>query len=368
MSYRRRFSKVIDVPIEISIDSPSASASQDGRLSTSRGSVTIYYNGTSRRIPISVNSFGGSDHINASQTIDVDIEVDTSPFDRSISDCNTHVNALTGSVAATEIAQVQSIKENSEQIASTIIKGFFKNVQADISTQVMQLSKRVESRLIHLREQARTLISKKEQMEVDYHRTRSRYEKIFADLNNELEHRVKALDEPIFKMVQSIEHEEERMLNSDFTEVASVVAKENAVLSAQISAAMTKKRAHNAITQAIDFLRVQKETDFAINRSTISELKGANGAFFLPVCYFEASENKGVMKRNIVYDKQKLTKEVESRVNDSIFLNYDAVEMRTVERENVEKFFTASVNEAFQAASTPHETRVVNTISKLFFE
>ena len=42
--------------------------------------------------------------------------------------------------------------------------------------------------------------------------------------------------------------------------------------------------------------------------------------------------------------------------------------MQPVEKENIEKYFSASVQEAYKASSTPHDERVVNTISKLFFE
>ena len=38
------------------------------------------------------------------------------------------------------------------------------------------------------------------------------------------------------------------------------------------------------------------------------------------------------------------------------------------EKENIQEYFSASVQEAYKASSTPHDERVVNTISKLFFE
>lgn len=369
MSYNRHFSKDFEIPLSVSVSSPSASASQDGRLSTSRGSVTIYYDGRQHTIPIGVNSGGGSRDLSFTETIDVDIEVDTEPFDNSIVDCKENVGLLTGSVAATETAQVASINENSKKVAKTIITGFFKNVQADISSQVMQLSQKVDSRLMHLREQAKTLLAKKEQMENDYQRTKARYIKIIEDLNRELEHRIRALDEPIFKMVSTVEGESERMINADFAEIASVIAKENTSLSAQIGSAMTKKRAKQAISQATEFLRIQKMTDLAIDRSTISGMRAENGEWFLPVCFFEASEKGGVVRKDCAYDKNHLPKEVVGKIDDAIFSNPDRkIEMQPVERENVEKFIKASLQEAANASTTPHDMRVVNTISKLIFE
>jgi len=316
-----------------------------------------------------VNSGGGGGDLSYTETVDVEIEVDTDPFDDSIHNCNNQVNLLTGSVAATETAQVASIEENSKKVAKTIITGFFKNVQADISGQILQLGQKVESRLMHLREQSKTLLAKKAQMENDYQRTRARYMKIIEDLNHELEHRIRALDEPIFKMVSTVEGESERMINADFAEIASVIAKENTALSAQIGAAMTKKRAKQAISQATEFLRIQKMTDMAIDRSTISELRAESAEWFLPVCFFEASEEKGLVKQDCTYDKEHLPKEVVKKVNDIIFSDpHRKVEMLPVERDNVEKFLSASIQEAAQSSTTPHDIRVVNTISKLIFE
>ena len=370
MSYRRHFSKDFNIPLDISISDPHYSTDSEGKLShISSGSVHVNFNGHTFNYSIGGNGGSRSHDLSHFETVDVDIEVDTAPFDQSIVDCNNHVNTLTGSVAATEIAQVASIDENSKKVAKTIITGFFKNVQADISTQMLQLSQKVDARLMHLREQAKTLQAKREQMENDYQRTRARYIKIVQDLDKELEHRVKALDEPIFKMVSTVEGESERMINADFAEIASIIAKENTALSAHIGAAMTKKRARHAIMQATDFLRTQKLTNLAIDRSTISGINSDEGEFFLPVCYFEANEANGVVKHDCAYDKEHLPQSVVEKVDDVIFSNPDAVmAMHSIERENVEKFFSASIQEASQASSTPHDIRVVNTISKLFFE
>ena len=370
MSYRRHFSKDFEIPLEISISDPSVRTDSEGKYNgASSGRVYVNFNGHTYNYSIGVNGGGTSHDLGHAETVDVDIEVDTAPFDDSISTCNNHVTALTGSVAATETAQVASINENSKQVATTIITGFFKNVQADISGRILELMQRVDSRLMHLREQAKTLKSKKAQMENDYQRTRSRYAKIIEDLNHELENRIKSLDEPIFKMVATVERESDRMINADFAEIASVIAKENTALTAQISAALTKKRAKHAIAQATDFLRIQKLADIAIDRNTISGLSAEDGKFYLPVCYFEANEVGGVVVHDCAYDKEHLPKEVVGKIDDFIFSDPDkVVAMLPVEKENIEKYFNASIQEAYQASSTPHDERVVNTISKLFFE
>ncbi|MBQ3868173.1 MAG: hypothetical protein II789_06485 [Clostridia bacterium] len=57
----------------------------------------------------------------AHEDVQVNILVDTDPFDDSVKGCNHHVDALTGSVVATEAAQVKSIREKGRQIGDTVV-------------------------------------------------------------------------------------------------------------------------------------------------------------------------------------------------------------------------------------------------------
>lgn len=363
MSYRRQFSKTISIPVSISISDPSASGEN---VSRSGGSVSINVNGTSRRYSIGSNGGGHSDSISHSETIDVNIEVDTNPFDSSIHSANNNVDLLTTAVGAVSTAQVASIHESSRKVAKTIITGFFKNIQADISSQMLELKQKVEARLIHLQEQAQTLMDKEKQMQNDYLRTKTRYTKIFEDLNKELENRVKALDEPVFATVEHITGETHRMLSSDFTETASVAAAENTVLNNRIGVALAKKRANEAIRQAVDFLQIQKQTDLAIRKSTISSVKGSDASYYLPVCFFEANDKDGVL-RDCTYDKAHLPASVEKQIDDRVFFNKEAqTEMSESDRENVERYFKANVQSVYQDSTSEHDIRVMNTINKLF--
>ena len=58
----------------------------------------------------------------AYEDVQVDIKVDTNPFDASVANCNKHVDVLTGSVVATQAAQVESIKQKAKQIHKCLIK------------------------------------------------------------------------------------------------------------------------------------------------------------------------------------------------------------------------------------------------------
>ena len=100
MSYNRRFTRRVAVPY-------SGSMTVNYPASEHAGSKTVYYNGT------------------AYEDVEVDIHVDTSPFDASVAICNDHVNALTASVGAMNTAQCIAITENADKVSKSIIDGFF---------------------------------------------------------------------------------------------------------------------------------------------------------------------------------------------------------------------------------------------------
>ena len=335
-------------------------------LTLRQGSIKINFNGDKNRIDIGYDGESDNHDLSHDETVEVNIDVDTDPFDTSVSGCNNNINLLTGSVAATEAAQVASINESSKQVASTIITGFFKNVQSEISTKILELSQRVESRLMHLHEQKKRLVALKEQLESEYQRVKARYTKTITDLNKELENRVKAIDEPIFKMSALVDKSNKRMLDTGSAEVSSIVASENSVLTSQILAASAKKRAQRTMTQALDFLSIQKQTDKAIKLGSITSVKAGDYEYYLPVCYFETTDRGNIVNQLCAYDKKQLPEQVVQGVADNVFLSNNTQTHSDLEQENVKKFFNAMMQNAYNNSNSEHNLRVTNTISKLF--
>ena len=100
MSYSRSFTRTVAVHYSGS-KSVSYPASQNG------GSMSVSYSGT------------------AYEDVEVNIHVDTDPFDASEERCNDHVNGLTASVGVMNAAQCAAIAENADKVSQTIIDGFF---------------------------------------------------------------------------------------------------------------------------------------------------------------------------------------------------------------------------------------------------
>jgi hypothetical protein len=336
MSYSRRYHERIAVHYSGS-KTVSYPASQNG------GSHTVYYDGTTY------------------EDVNVNIDVDTNPFDRSVAGCNTSVNALTGSVVAMNTAQVASIHENSKKVAGTIVNGFFGYIRYEISQQIMELSQKLDAHLLHLRELAKTCVGKQKQMEVDYNRISSRYLKIFDDLNSELENRIFALDEPAFKFRRNAEEHSDRTSDNDLVGTVAVFGREGGELQAKISASVTKKRALNAINQANIFLWKQKKLQFTINQSMLKESVAATQ--FSPVCFVETIGEQNQIGKN-VYQADFLPKINQNEMVEN-FKSQSWNNGTKEQKDNIQRYFNSEVSNTYNTANQ-HDERVKNMLVKIF--
>ena len=105
MSYIQTFSSVLNVSGSVTVHYP---PSEHG------GTITEYYD---QNVPVDMN-----------------VTVNTAPFDQSVQSANYHVDGLTASVAAMNAANCAAIAECSEQFSDGIISGFYNLIRNDIST------------------------------------------------------------------------------------------------------------------------------------------------------------------------------------------------------------------------------------------
>ena len=237
----------------------------------------------------------------AEEDVKVEVAVDTDNFDASIENCNNHVNGLTASVGAMNAAQCVAIKENADKVSKTIVNGFFHTVRTDLATQKAELEQAVEAKLILLRQQAEALREKQKTMENDYARTTARYQKLFADLNNELSVRIHEMNQPVFNFVKEVDTQSDRMLHTDMIQTAVTMSKESGILQAQITAATVKPHALAAMRQAQNFL-VSKALSEKTIRETCTDGTGDDN-YLIPVCYMRTeSENKRVEQECFIPD------------------------------------------------------------------
>lgn len=335
MSYKREYHKRISIPYDgyVTYTYP---ASQSG------GTGSVRYSGV------------------AHEDVQVNILVDTDPFDDSVKGCNHHVDALTGSVVATEAAQVKSIREKGRQIGDTVVEGFFSTVRFEISTQITELTKRVEALLLDMNEKQKKLLALRKQMEKDYHRTAERYGNIFSELDHELENRVHALDQPVFSMAHNVYEAEDRFMDSDILNVVAIAGRENALLDAQIGTALAKDHARKALTEANDFLAKKQATELTLTRCKIDG--SADQRFYAPVCCFAAKDEHNVMDAQ-AYAGDFLPGGLSQQVAKDF--DFDRLpDISDEDKANIDIYFRNMLGES--STADEHAVRVKNTISKLY--
>lgn len=337
MSYNRSFTRRIAVPYRgsMTVDYP---ASEHG------GSKTVYYDGTTY------------------EDVEVDIHIDTSPFDASVADCNNHVNDLTASVSAMNTAQCIAIAENAKKVSKSIIDGFFHSVRTDLSTQKAELEQVIEARLLLLRQQATSLKEKQQSMADDYARTTARYQKIFSDLNNELSVRIHQIDQPVFNLVKEVDTQSDRMLHTDMVQTSVTLSKESSILQAQIGAATVKNHALEAMEMAQNFLTSKAISDRTIRNTTIEG--SGEDKYLIPVCFMRTKSDKKIDQKCLVpkyYSKN--NDNLQSRLCDTL-KEYEFPVQTESETEQLQSYVQSEMANRISGDDT-HSARVREMINKM---
>lgn len=246
----------------------------------------VHYSGTVS-YPASQN--GGSVSYSGSEPVYITIDVDTNAFDASVGHCNNAVNALTGAVVATEAAQVESKRQASKQIASTIVKGFFDYVGADLSQKIKELSSKCESLFIALMGHKDNCLSKSKQMQDDYNRISKRYSKIFEDLDKETVSRIEVLDKPIFQFAESAQNLVDRNSNTELLGISTISANENIKLETVLSCSHVKQQASVLLDKANCYLQGTYRLANSV-RDMLDDSQAEND-ILLPVMFVESVKN-----------------------------------------------------------------------------
>lgn len=331
MSYRRSYSQRIALHYSGSVNYP---ASQSGGSASYSG--TVY------------------------EDINVNIDVDTTPFDQSIQKCNHSVDLLTGAVVATEAAQIASINENAQKVAGTIVKGFFTTVHTAISQQISELSKKIDSYILHLHELTKSCSDIQKRMETDHNRISNKWMKIFNDLNKELENRIFELNKPAFTFKNSIDRQVGKMGNSLVGTVA-ISGPEGGELQNKIGASLIKKQTFETISQAKIFLWKQKKLDTTISRCMLSE--NIAKAHFSPVCFLETYGYNNQIGKNVHQSDLLLKTNPDVLIEKFANQNWTATEKE--KKDNIQRYFNMELNQAYPV-NNHHDNRVKEMILKIF--
>lgn len=199
-------------------------------------------------------------------------------------------------------------------------------------------------------------------MEEDYARTSARYQKIFNDLNNELSIRIHEIDQPVFKLVGDVDEQSDRMLHTEMIQTAVTMSKESSLLEAQISAALMKRHALQAMEQAQQFLESKARTEKTMQETDIDG-EGSD-TYLIPVCYMKTeSENQQVERRCVI--PQELSASC-SGLEESLSSRLEQMPLSTSEgAEQLNSYLQLEIAKNIPQNDT-HSERVKKLINQMF--
>jgi hypothetical protein len=312
------------------------------------------------------HSYSKSIDVLAEIPVEVNIHVDTIPFDESVEHCGNNVNLLTDSIVLTEVAEIKSKEENSQRVAGTVINGFFSYIRSEISQQVAELSQKIDATLMHLKELGNACSAKKKQMEGDYIRITGRYMKIFEDLNHELSNRIMELDRAAFFFKKETDNQKIRTSSNDLVNTVSIFGTENSDLVSKISSSFAKKRALDTIFKAKIFLMQQKKLNTTIQQSMLNENTACH--IFAPVCMVESNLSNNIFYIN-VYGQEYLTDLSDNNKNKKLLDHFSSyslnwVNMSAEDNASLKMYLSTEINKNM-STSDKHTERVKDMILKI---
>ena len=271
MSYSRRYSRTISGTESETFDYP---ASENGGSRT----VTVRW----------------------SEEVEIDIHVDTSSFDHSVSTIKHHIDALTGSVVATEAAQLAEKERGAYAIGQSVTTGFFRLIGSEITQQMVALKSRVDSLFLKLNDMKSACQRIKQNMQQDYHRITDRYTATFEELDRELAMRIASLDEVAYKVKREVSLEERRSFDSKLSTIPTIFAGENSHAQSVLLTSALRSRMNDLLQCAMAYLASEKRTSNAV--STMLEADGRDDAITvsLPIVYMAATDSSVTPAETIV--------------------------------------------------------------------
>ncbi|MCL2878673.1 MAG: hypothetical protein FWF29_00375 [Treponema sp.] len=218
------------------------------------GSVTLNY-------PASEHGGSVSGHYSGNVPVDVTINVNTQPFDGSVSHFNSSVDGLTGSVVAMHGAQCAAIQQTAKDVSASLLNGFFGAINSELTQQMNALNSAIKAAFGLIAEQGKAVTEKNTQMEGDYNRISSRYVRLFDDLDTECHKRINALDRPAFGLSENVQ---QKLL----TETPQNMSALNLLGIEEVSSAKTMMLVSSINRRVLDVIKTLE--DYVSQEETIS--------------------------------------------------------------------------------------------------
>ena len=195
--------------------------------------------------------------------IDVNVKVNTTPFDNSVDRCGDHIGTLTGSIVGFKTANVASKIDNEKKIVNSVTSGFSSMIEQNLSLQNAGIKAEMHALAGELVQQCKELDYKHEVMSKDFNRIKNRYTSLFDTINKELNNRLKQLIKPSFDFISQVRQEQNRRIETSLLSVATTTGKESDSARIAIQVSKMKSNAEMLISTAKQYIVGNKSLNTA---------------------------------------------------------------------------------------------------------
>jgi hypothetical protein len=285
-------------------------------------------------------------------TVDIVVDVNTTPFDKSVSGVNGTVDVLTGAVVAMNAAQCAAITQTAEDVSQSLIDGFFGTIKTEISQQLQALDSAIKAGFGLIAEQGKAVSRQREVMEGDYNRISSRYVTLFGDLDAECRKRIVALDKSAFTLSEKVQ--KELILDSISRESAGnfISAQEESSSRGMILVSGFYSKVRDVIRTLHRYITQETKLTSLIDASLGNEKIDEAAILQVPVIFAKSDMLEGSGETGNCFipapieddKKAAITERVDSYCNDPALSWVDLAE---AEREQINKEFLTLGEEEF---------------------
>jgi len=249
-----------------------------------------------------------------SEGVEILVTVDDDPFQQSVAVCKNDVDLMTASVVATEAAQIASKAEAAKKISGEVVKGFFGFIQSTLTQQMTKLSMALGPKLQEILNLSARCRALQEQMEKDYNRIKSRYVRLFEDLDTELKKRVHNLDMAAFSLRVASADPVSDSSRSSLVATQALGGRESQLAQSQLLTYSVKHSALSIISSASKSIAAGarlRESISAINEDLRIE---AEQTLLVPAVFIEKEGMSGGKETNVYFpDNAPFVKELEAK-------------------------------------------------------
>lgn len=333
-------------------------------------SGSVRYSGTVRyTYPASEHGGSGSQSYSGSVPVSIRLYVDTNPFDSSVSDCSNSVRNLNGAVITLNSAQVASINKSADEVASHVSTGFFNMVKSELEQNIAAFAAKFKAVFELLQTKSTVLEKQQVVMQDDYSRISERYNKVFQNLDEELEKRIIALDKNVFEISKRVQGEQ---LHSDTSKkVAQFLlgVNEEEIIQQQLTVANAKSRVLKAIDGLTENVIQESVYSKSVNSITAQRNCPESENNYIPVIFTESSNLDSEQKDYNCFSNP-LGPNSKTAINENV-KNYFVSNLAEIQARNeaetkqIDEAFSLITEREFQDLKDEKSIRVYEMLKKL---